>query len=510
MPTAKSGVREARVATGAALRPERFIILAIVAAVLWRAWDFLQLIPAYLRAPYQFDYEEGNIVNALLRISHHQTPYPDPHAFPSVFNTYGPVAYYTLYIPVKLFGLSFLAPRILIFSCALLIAFLLALTLWRATRSLTVAAAFGVIYLCSPIVQDWCFLVRVDFLGIALTLAGLWFFLNYPDMRGLAATVFAAALLTKLSLLAAPAACIAYLLVTRKWKQAALFALIIVGDFAVVVSIFAVLTDGAILTHLFRSHPDPFSWTVYLLRMSALFADNRALYALSAVYVIGDLLHRRATVPTLWLVFATFNAVTAGKLGSGWNHFLEWPAALCLCAGLGLFTLTQLPARSVAFSTTTIASAWLLWFALQPNLRPDAFGPVESCSSAYAWVKNDAGPNILSMNVGALVFGGKKVWVSNPFVLSQLVQQAGWSDQELTRMIREHRFDAILTDFDYAGIPAFRASGVELFSPAELQAIFNDYTITRRLHCKDIGVIYEPKSPAGRQLSRTSSSRPRS
>jgi hypothetical protein len=233
--------------------------------------------------------------------------------------------------------------------------------------------------------------------------------------------------------------------------------------------------------------------------MSALFADNRALVALSAVYITGDLLRRRLTVPTLWLVFATFTASTAGKLGSGWNHFLEWPAVLCLCAGLGLFTLAQLPARSVAFSTTAMASAWVLWFALQPSLRLDAFGPVESCSSAYAWVKNDAGPNVLSMNIGALLFGGKKVWVSNPFVLNQLVQHAGWSDRELTRMIREHRFDAILADWDYGGISANRASGVELFSPAELQAIFDDYTITRRFRCKDIGVVYQPKSPAGIQ-----------
>jgi len=255
-----------------------------------------------------------------------------------------------------------------------------------------------------------------------------------------------------------------------------------------------VLTSGAIFTHLFGSHADPFSWAVYIERMSSLLADNRPLSALAAVYVISDLLRRRLTVPSLWLICSTFAAITAGKLGSGWNHFLEWPAALYLCAGLGFYALVRLPVRTAAFAATTVAAAWMFWFTLQPVLRLDPFEPVESCAYEYAWVKHDAGPNVLSVNVGALVMGGKKVWVSNPFVLNQLVLHAGWSDQELTQMIRDRRFDHILTDVDYAGIAANRAHGVELFSPAGLQAIHENYFIARHSICKDIGVIYAPNA----------------
>ena len=474
-------------------RPERLLVFGVLAAVVWRICDFVRLLPSYIRAPYQFDYEEGNILNTLLRISQHQTPYPDPRAFPSVFNPYGPVAYYVLYIPVKLFGLTFSGPRILIFCCVLLIGLLIGLVLWRLTHSAVIALAFATLYLFSPLVQEWSFLVRVDFLALVLSLVGLWLFLNHPKRRGLAATAFAAALLVKYSLLAAPAACIAYLLLGKKWKQAGLFALIITWDFAIITAIFAVLTNGAIVTHLFRSHADPFSWSVYFLRMSSLLAENRPLVALAGVYVLGDLLRRHLTVPSLWLIFATIGAITAGKLGSGWNHFLEWPAALCLCAGLGLYTLMRVPARRSAFAASTVAAAWLFWFALHPSPPVDYFGPVESCGAAYAWVKNDSGPNVLSINVGALVLGGKKVWVSNPFVLNQLVLHAGWSDEPLTRMIRERRFDQILTDVDYAGIPSNRAHGIELFSPAELQATNDHYDITRHFQCKDIAIVYEPK-----------------
>lgn len=33
-----------------------------------------------IAAPFQYDYAEGTILNALLRISQGATPYPDPHA----------------------------------------------------------------------------------------------------------------------------------------------------------------------------------------------------------------------------------------------------------------------------------------------------------------------------------------------------------------------------------------------------------------------------------------------
>src|SRR4051812_48090378 len=81
--------------------------IAVVAAI--RLWQFFSRLP--IAAPFQFDYEEGNILNALLRIMQGATPYPDPHALPNIINPYGPAAYYLLVVPVKIFGLGFAYPR---------------------------------------------------------------------------------------------------------------------------------------------------------------------------------------------------------------------------------------------------------------------------------------------------------------------------------------------------------------------------------------------------------------
>src|SRR3954470_16038060 len=95
------------------------LTLAIAAVTFIRVWQFFSTLP--IRAPFQYDYEEGNILNALLRITQGATPYPDPRSLPNVINPYGPVAYYLLVLPVKAFGLAFVYPRAMILGCTILI-----------------------------------------------------------------------------------------------------------------------------------------------------------------------------------------------------------------------------------------------------------------------------------------------------------------------------------------------------------------------------------------------------
>src|SRR5512141_2296909 len=62
------------------------ILLALAVSELW---IHLQVLPQRLALPFQVDYEEGNILTALVRIAHGMSPYPDPHALPNVLNPYG-------------------------------------------------------------------------------------------------------------------------------------------------------------------------------------------------------------------------------------------------------------------------------------------------------------------------------------------------------------------------------------------------------------------------------------
>src|SRR3954470_23387352 len=132
------------------------LTLAIAAVTFIRVWQFFSRLP--IAAAFQYDYEEGNILNALLRITQGATPYPDPHALPNIINPYGPAAYYLLVIPVKAFGVGFVYPRAMILGCTILIAALIGVELHRATRSLPVAVTLAAVLLSIPNIESWAWL----------------------------------------------------------------------------------------------------------------------------------------------------------------------------------------------------------------------------------------------------------------------------------------------------------------------------------------------------------------
>lgn len=475
------------------------MILAGIA--FWRVWRFFADLP--IAAPFQYDYEEGNILNALLRITQGHTPYPDPHALPNIINPYGPAAYYLLVLPVKVFGLAFVYPRAMIVACAIVIAVLIVLELRRTTDSLSVALTFALMFLSVPNIQEWAWLLRVDLPGIVFTAAGLVLFSRYLD-RGQPATVlpgllFAVGLLVKLTLVAAPAACFFALLARRRFRDSAKLTGVTVAGFGLVMAVFAAITRGAVLTDVFLSHPDPFSFRVFTQGLTQMLVMSWPLVALAVIAIAHDVARRRFFPSILWLLFATATAVTAGKLGSNQNHFLEWNAALCLAAGLGLNKLITLESRPLALLATAAAIASVTIVSSRQPHYLDNRSLEGGCPAAYAWVRTQAGPNLLSENVGALVLGNKKVWVSNPFVLAQLVEHAGWSDADLVLMVRQRRFDAILTRLDYPAYAEYREQGAERFSPAVIRAIAENYQATTGFDCRDMVILYKPKDPAAIQ-----------
>ncbi|MBZ5566853.1 MAG: hypothetical protein LAN64_03280 [Acidobacteriia bacterium] len=494
-----------------------------------------EAIRRHVGLPFQVDYEEGNILNALVRITHGLTPYPDPHAIPNILNPYGPVAYYLLAVPVKLFGVSFLWPRLVIVACVAAICCFVGLTVARLTGSALTGLAFGAMYGTLPVVESWSAVLRVDFLALALSTTGVYLFIRglaTEDTEGKGASVvdgvtksdkidnrqstignafspsvssvakpwfssaalFVAALFVKYTYVAAPAACFLYLLAQRRWKPAAWFAGFAAALAAALLLLSVAATRGTILTHLFRTHADLFSTDVYLVRMTGIIAMCRVLAVLAAACLIPELLQRSLSVPALWLLIASGTAVTAGKVGSNWNHFLEWPAALCLCAGIGWTKLTRIRPRVLATVAGLAATAWLCIFLWRERSLPfNPYATVQDCSQAYAFVKQYPGDQVLSENVGALVLAGKTVWVSNPFVYTQLVMRGGWPDAGLERMVRARRFDLIVAQWNYPAYPSFMRNGAERFSSRAVKAIAENYRVVQMYGCTDARVMFERK-----------------
>jgi len=454
-------------------------------------------------APYQFDYGEGNVLATLVRVAHGLSLYPDPRAFPNAIDPYGPVAYYLLAIPVKLFGTSFVGPRLVVVASVAAICVLLALTLRELGGSAPAATAFGLMYATVAVVEGWSTQLRVDLPGIALTVAGLYAFCRaeraaqrdgqWPLRRLLwPVALFVAGIYCKYTLLAAPAACGIDLLMHRRWHDAWRFALLGMAMCAVVMGLAVMVTRGRVIAHMFYTHPDPYFFQLYWLRMKTVAGLHLALLAVAAIGLALGLGRRTVPLPVWWLGLATISAMTAGKMGSSSNHFLEWPAAACLAAGAGWMAITRMPTRWLAVGFTLGATVWVAaQMQQQWGLSFTPFAEVQECGSAYAYIRQQPGDRVLSENVGALLLGGKTVWVLDPWAYTQYVGSQGGPDP-LEEKLRAGWFNLLVTKFDYTASPYYSEHGGLRFTPRMVQDMTRNYRRVRTFQCLDAGYVFVP------------------
>ena len=431
--------------------------------------------------PYQLDYEEGNILNAAVRLTHGLSPYPNPHVLPSVINPYGPVLYLIEAALVKAFGLTFFPGRFVVILSGITIVVLIAFILQRETKSLAVAVAFGSLFLCSPFVQFWWPLLRVDLIGLALTLAGLAIFQRNPCRAWTTAALFLAAIYTKHTLLAAPAACFVWAMLNQQRKAATRLLIACVTIGAITFAIGEVATHGVLAFALFRTHPDPYRWSEYPNALRQV-ADATPLFVLLAVILlIGDVRQKKLSLPILYLLFSALAVLTIGKAGSNSNHLLELIAALCLAAGAAFRYLVDLEGVR---QLVPVAIVLLIAAQTVDRSRPLSFLPRESaCEQVIKLIHRQPGQDILSENTGAVVLAGKTPLISNPFVYTQLVKYGGWPDNQLVNMLNTRRIRLVLID----------QARRQQWSKPVMDALHQNYRMSGLYDCRSAGLAFVPK-----------------
>jgi hypothetical protein len=468
------------------------IVLACAAGLaailnIFDAWHLAKL-------PFEINYEEGNILNAAVRIVSGLTPYPDPHAFPNVLNPYGPVFYYLVAIIVRLTEVGLPLPRlILVIGSTLVAAVFIALIVRKNGPSRTLAAAAAFLFIASPLVYLWMPLLRVDLFGLALSLAGLYLLEREYFLWSVA--LFVLALFVKVSLLAAPVSCLVLLIVRRQWRQAAWFAgtglAAVLCGFALAQSV----SHGWFAFHTFKTHGDPFSWSLVAFHLTGIMGLDFPLALLSAYYVAMEIVKREASLPAFYVLFAGIATVTSGKLGSDSNHMLELHAALTLSGILGLASLAErITQRLVSISLVSLATVALVFISEKNPRTIDQRSMLRDCGKVYGFVQRTRG-EVLADNVGMLVISGKPVFISNPFVYRYLAGR-GWNDLELRKKVHAQAFSAIVLSSDPLDQPLENS---HRWTAGVLSEMKQNYAPLGHFQCTEANTVLVPVGTGNKQ-----------
>ena len=390
-----------------------------------------------ITSPYQIDYGEGSMLEGALRIRHAQPLYPNPFGFPVVIHMYGPTAYAAVASVLSSDSPSFPAGRVLTLVCCIAISLLLGSLLRRMTGSWWIGVSFGLLLLTLPAFRFWLYLLRADVIGVVFSTAGITLYLLNEKRWYWSVPFFGLALFCKYSLLAAPIAVFIHLILNRKLKQGLAFATVLslVCTFAFIG--LQLKTGGWFAFHMFSTHPDRYSLMQFLALAALVWVSAPIVTALATWYVAQDFRGRGRTFPPIYFGASAITALTAGKLGSTTNHFVEWMVACCICAGLG-YSLAVSRYAARAMPMTVLLSVSILVAVIAQNrasLQPSV--GLEQCDKAYLYVQKSSSSRILSESLGPLLMAGKPILISDPFAFNQFVKHGLWPNRQVEELVNQ-------------------------------------------------------------------------
>ena len=465
---------------------EKVEILFLLAAVLGCVVTLLH-VALLVALPYQLDFGEGPLLGGAVRVAQGLGAYPPATQLPYVISPYGPLPYYLAGLCVKLFGVSFTAPRVLGVASGIWCAAMIALLVrhWGGTR--LVSLGFGLLYLSRPVVQFWLPLFRVDLMGLALSLTGLYIFAKSRHWY-LSVPFFVAALFCKFLLVSGPLACFLYAVFRREIRKAWWFA---AGNITLGALAFLWAqreTRGWFAFHTFwanAGHPFSWPWAVTWVHREMISDYFLVVLALTLAYFLR--FRPEVSLPLTYLGVSFLTCFARGKWGANSNYSLEWQAALCLCAGVAYhFLRAQSDCRSLVYPLLPATLAAMLVVGLR-NPNPDPTND-SGCRQAYQYVKDYPGGRILSEDLGAVVTAGKFSPVFEPFDWTREVVDKGWPDTEIVNLIRSHQIDLIVLQR-----PVGRQT-VQLRWPNSVEdAIEQNYRLVQVFDCYDARYVYQPK-----------------
>jgi 4-amino-4-deoxy-L-arabinose transferase-like glycosyltransferase len=440
----------------------------LVIAALAATFVYVALAIVHLRYPFELEWMEGGMVDAVRRVVAGQKIYVKPSLEFAPY-IYTPLYYYVAAAFAKVFGAGFFSARLVSVVASLGAIGIIARFVQRETQSVIHGVIAGGLYAATySILGAFHDLARVDSLFVVMLLAGMYAvrFWSGPRGRVIAAALFALAFLTKqsASLVMAPIAL--HLLIAERRR-----ALWFIGP--------AVLLTGGSLLLLDWIHDGWLRYYVFWIPQQHPLRHEMALvywvrfllrpFPVGCLLSLGYLaLEKRAEVR--WFYAASL----AGALAIGWTgslHFFGWTnvnmpafAVLSILFGLGLSAAVARAARWRA-PWRMGAEAALLVAALA-QFEHVAYDPRHFLPSQE---DREAGAQLVAAIAGAegdvfvpghaylSALAGKRTYVHEMALKDILSFGGGKPGEELLaeveQAIAEKRFSTLIIDRDWKAWP---------------------------------------------------------
>jgi hypothetical protein len=489
-------------------------LLYLVGLTVWLGFSGLSF-------PYQLDYGEGTHLHYVKEWLAGRPIYRPIGQYPYITSNYAPLPFVLTMALTPILGVTYAAGRMWTLLAILAITAILVAWVRRETDRWLLAAVAAAVFVASPYLYHWAPLFRVDLVGLALTLGGLYAVYRYAprplesaDKRKswllwLAAVLFVAALYAKQSFVFAPAAALTYLFLAGDRRRAIVTAggmgLLGGGVFLLINT----LTRGSFWQSMIVANVNPFLWPEFWRQQRDFVGTFAVLGLLTAWYIVDKFvvdrsvpLREKVSPLDLYLPAALLSVLLAGKAGAWENYFFEALVALVLCGTLGLARLAthvpgttpqanaetkQAPGRSLPVLSflpplLVLAQVLLMWYTPQAARR--YLDLTRQSYEEMAPILAQTADPIFSEDMGLLVTYDK-VLDYHSFEYSQLARAGRWDQWwELDELRQRRRSMVILEEGTRLDVDYYQR-----FTRAFLSELDHNYRHTRSVGKYE---IYEP------------------
>jgi len=460
-------------------------------------WSFLALVLApvtmgllvstlrVLRSvpkPYELEYGEGLVIWFGKNALHLRELYHSIANDVFVVCMYPPVHFLAVWTLEKVVGDFQMAGRLVgllaflgLLTAVAAIAFESVPRRWGVTPRWSAAlVAAGLTAGCSTI-SGFAPVVRVDGLGLFLSMAGVAVFLRSPKAQThsyIAFVFFALAMFTKQTFVAAPAACFVtkWLLDRRAAMQLACFLALLVGGVGAALTW---ITHGQFLVHLFVYTRNGFALSQLKTFLVPNVGEMVPLLAISGTAISWSWLPvlfgrsgnpRRVSRGRLrtnlscllcYSGFAFLVSLTLVKVGAAPYYLMEWNATSAVLVGVMLgvvvarwplmaergtavlvgLTIALVAAVSISRNVSEAT-------AVSAHEREFDAGRRDEFEKTVAWIRQTPGP-VIAYDTTVLVKSGKSLSFE-PFIMFQLERIGVWDATPFIRDLTRHKYAAIV------------------------------------------------------------------